>query len=159
MNAKDKTENSEELRNRAMIEGVKCLYVPYIWGGNDPVLDGGLDCSGFLGYVFRKIGLLPSGFDDTAQGYYSRWPVVKKPYKGCVAFYGKHAAHITHCMLVVNSGVCMGAVRGNSWMTTVERARLRDARIDIRSIDYRKDLCLITDPFKEVSSGTNSNVR
>jgi cell wall-associated NlpC family hydrolase len=41
--------------SRAVEIGMKYLGVPYRWGGTDP--DIGLDCSGFVGLVFRQMGI------------------------------------------------------------------------------------------------------
>ena len=126
------------------------LFLPNIWGGDDPNI--GLDCSGFIGYVLRRLGVLPPDYDNTAQGYYTKFKgnTVEEPYAGCVAFYGAHPTRITHCMLIVSPRVCIGAVRGNKWTDTPEKAAARNARIDVRAIGYRKDLITIIDPFKEV---------
>lgn len=156
------------LPDRAILKAVELLCVPYIWGGDDPDIDSGLDCSGFIGYVFRAVGLLPEGYDNTAQGYLDRWkwatvwkrppkkpkieevPTVYAPFKGCLSFYGRNATQVTHIMLCVSPRACIGAVRGNKWTTTVARARQHKAMITARPIRYRSDLILIANPFKEV---------
>ena len=139
------------LRDQAVLWSVRLLGTPYIWGGNDPQTDKGLDCSGMVGYIFRQLGCLPEGYDDTAQGYYNRYKrnAVERPVRGCLAFYGKNPSRITHVMLIVSSRLCIGAIRGNRWMDTVAKARARGARIDWRPIKYRRDLIAIVDPFKE----------
>ena len=137
--------------DEAIIEAVNLLYVPYIWGGDDPEKDDGLDCSGFIGYIFRKTGMLPPGYDRTAQGYFKRWSQnrLTEPARGGVALYGKSEGEITHIMLIVQPRACIGAVRGNKWVTTVGRAQQRGARIDVRPVNYRKDLVAVLNPFKE----------
>ena len=146
-------------REQALLEALKCLYVPYLWGGDSP--DTGMDCSGFVGHVLRKAGLLPKDYDDTAQGYLNKYHrmAVATPTGGCVAFYGKGPAKITHVMLIVNSEACIGAIRGNKWIDSILKAKKRNARVDVRAIDYRKDLVLIVDPFQEEENGTDSVVR
>jgi hypothetical protein len=126
-----------------------CLMMPYIWGGDSPE-DGGMDCSGFFGHALKTVGRLPPDFDTTAQGYFDRYKqyAVIEPYRGCGAFYGKNGHSITHVMLIVSPRACIGAVRGNKWTTTPDRAARRNARIDVRPIHYRNDLVLIADPFK-----------
>lgn len=142
-------------RQQAILEAVKCLYVPYIWGGDDP--DKGLDCSGFIGHILRMVGLMPAGSDDTAQGYINKYHrfAAATTREGCLVFYGKGPAKITHVMMAVTPTVCIGAVRGNKWVDTVLRAKSRNAKVDVRAIDYRKDIVLIVDPFMEEENGTD----
>ncbi len=45
------------------------LGYPYKWGGNDPVVDGGVDCSGYVLWVLRKVGIEYA--DTTAQGLWN----------------------------------------------------------------------------------------
>lgn len=132
------------------VDALDLVRLPYLWGGNDPV-EGGLDCSGFIGYLWRKHGLLPKTYDDTAHGYYRRWKscTVNRASRGCVVFYGKRnpKIRITHVMLCLSPLHCIGAVRGNSHVTSVEIARRRGAMVDIRKIDYRRDRIAIVNPF------------
>ena len=141
--------NSEIVIARAVI---KALHAPYVWGADGP---DQFDCSGFFGYVYRELGLLPPGYDDTAQGYYNRYKdsVVETPTLGCGVVYGKSKSKVTHIMLCVNSRACVGAVRGNKWVDTPEKAVARRARVDIREIYYRKDdFIVMFDPFKKEES-------
>ena len=140
---------------KAILKAVDCLYVPYIWGGNDPDEDGGVDCSGFIGHVLKHVNLLPENYDKTAQGYMDKFAhlSVDPPYMGCLAFYGKRLNKITHVMLCINQRICIGAVRGNKWCVNAAEAKRRGARIDIRETKrYRKDLILLVDPFKETEN-------
>ncbi len=141
--------------DRLLLRAIELIYVPYIWGGNDPVKDEGLDCSGFIGYLFREIGVLPEGYDNTADGYYRKYleQAVDDPRRGCLVFYGKENKPVTHMMLCLTPTVCVGAVRGNKWTDTVARAKQNNARVDIRSINYRADLKGYADPFEICSAG------
>ena len=135
----------------ALLESLRLLHLPYQWGGDNPAVDWGLDCSGFLGYILRYCGVMPGNYDDTAQGYYNRFKgkVVEKPFEGCGAFYGRSMDNVSHCMLIVNERACIGAVRGNSTCVSPEIAGDRRARIDVMPINYRKDLIEIVDLFSE----------
>ena len=131
-----------------MLEAAKCLYVPYIWGGNAP--GDGMDCSGFVGHVLRTTGILPPTCDATAQMYsemFKEYPL-KTPQAASLAFYGRGGSNIVHVMLIVNQEACIGAVRGNKYIDTVARAKAKRARVDTRPINYRRDLRMILDPVK-----------
>ncbi len=143
---------SMEVVDNILLEAIKLAHLPYIWGGNNPDDDLGLDCSGFIGYIFRLTGVLPEGYDNTAQGYYDKYKQfgVNEYYGGCLAFYGKKPTKVSHIMLVVNDKACIGALRGNRWTDTIERAKVRKARIDVRPIKYRKDFLMVADPLLDV---------
>ena len=141
------------LRERIVLDALELLGVPYIWGGDDP---DGLDCSGFIGYLLRKRNILPPGFDLWAQAYHNRWREFKVEgfLPATLAFYGKNPKKVVHVMLVVAPDICIGAVRGNKYIDTPERAASRKARVDWRRINYRDDLITICDPIEgEVSNG------
>jgi len=135
--------------DKAMLVAVEQLHKPYIWGADGP---DSFDCSGFVGYILRKIGLIPSDYDDTAQGYHNRYfdVGVTEARGGCLAFYGKSHERITHIMFCLNDKACIGAIGGGRWTDTVAKALGRKARIDVRPIGYRRDLIYIVDPFYTV---------
>ena len=128
------------------------LYgTPYIYGGNDPYIDGGLDCSGFIRYVLRRVGVVPLVGDWSVWDFYNmfkdRQPEVM-PYAGCLAFYGK-PEKVSHVMLCLNETECIGAINGNVSCLNEYTARCRQAMVDIRCINYRSDLVAVIDPFKK----------
>jgi len=41
---------------------------------------------------------------------------------------------------------CIGAVNGNSQITTIEEAHRRNASVQVRRIDYRDDILAILEP-------------
>jgi hypothetical protein len=131
---------------KCILLALDLLYLPYIWGGNDPAV--GLDCSGFAGWFLKQAGLIPADLDDTAQGYYNRYkgsPSEAAP--GALVFYGKGPKQVTHVMVCVSPRGCIGAVGGNSATVSVEIAKQQKARVDIRPINYRSDLVAIVQPF------------
>ena len=113
--------------------------IPYKHGGNDPS-EGGLDCSGFIRFIFRIIGLIPYHIDLKAIGFYRRYSdkIVDKPYAGCLVFYGDSLHDITHVMLAIDPINCVGAASKYMTAPYVQYAR----------IDYRTDIVAIVDPFK-----------
>lgn len=139
-----------ENRDAATLIAVDLLGVDYLWGGNDPVKDGGLDCSGFTGFLLRSVGELPTGYDDTADGYWHKFMAksVPEPSRGCFVFYGAGAA--THVMFCLNGKFCVGATNGDHTTTSKDKARLQGAAVKVKPITYRKDILGYVDPFKEV---------
>lgn len=113
--------------------------IPYKHGGNDPS-EGGLDCSGFIRFIFRIIGLIPYHVDMKAVSFYNRYSdrKVDKPYAGCLIFYGDDLHDISHVMLAIDSVNCIGAASKYMAVPRVQYAR----------IDYRTDIVAIVDPFK-----------
>ncbi len=131
----------DDLRTRALLGAIEYLELPYLWGGDGPgpVPSEGIDCSGLVISVFAGLGIFPSGFDDTAQGLFNRWrgKAVGEAQAGCLAFYGKDEASVTHVMLCVSPRAAIGAVGGFR------------QRVTSLPIKYRSDLIAIVDPFKE----------
>lgn len=139
-----------ENRDAATLIAVDLLGLPYIWGGNDPVKDGGLDCSGFVGWLLRNVGVIPQTYDDTADGYWHKYMTksVPKSSRGCLVFYG--AGQATHVMFCLNSKYCIGATNGDHTTTSIAKAQAQAAFVKVRPINYRKDILGYVDPFKEV---------
>jgi hypothetical protein len=139
-----------DIRDKALLVAVGVAHDPYIWGGDKP---GGFDCSGFVGYVLRQLEVIPADMDNTAAGYckYFKSRTVTEVDKGCLVFYGKSKDDIVHVMLAVRPKVVIGAVRGNKYIDTVEKAKAREARVDLRPIDYHpRPVVAIVDPFMEL---------
>jgi len=125
---------------------------PYVWGGNHPIQDGGLDCSGFILHCLRDAGLdLP---DTTADGLYTTLAPVDDAadlLPGDLAFYGKDRA--THVVMVISTGgrVIIGASGGTrprpgeNLAAYTQRMRDRVACVRLEDtrrggVDYRDDL-------------------
>jgi peptidoglycan endopeptidase LytE len=70
--------------NTAVVaEAKKYIGVPYVFGGSSPSV--GFDCSGFVYYVFNKVGKsIPR---TSAEGYYSRSYYVSNPQPGDLVFF------------------------------------------------------------------------
>lgn len=117
------------------------LNTPYKWGGNSP-LQGGLDCSGFVQILMRAGGIHPGG-DLTAQGIYDlvgkngSW---NKYGPGGLVFYGKSPTRVTHVAFMLDDKYIIEAAGGGQHTLSVEdAAKLQDACVRIRPVDYRDD--------------------
>ena len=109
---------------------------PYIWAGNGPV---SFDCSGFVMFVLRPFGLVPTPADWYAERLREMFAQTHSPEPGDLVFYGqdKRASHV---MVFVGEGICVGACGGTSKTRTLEAAIRRHASVKLRRVEYRKDL-------------------
>ena len=135
------------MRDKAILLAVDLLMLPYIWGAQDP--KDGFDCSGFCNFIAWDAGILPKDRDLWTQKWYEhlKEKELLDIHRGCFLFYGKDKDSIVHMMMALNDKACIGAVRGNRWMTTPQKAAQRHARIDVRPVNYRPDMVAICDPF------------
>lgn len=119
---------------------------PYIYGGNN-LLDGGVDCSGFILELLRSIGLWGPE-DATAQGIYDvvrlkGWPVAERSGElaGSLLFFGDGIAPISHVALAVSDTIMVEAGGGRSTTVNLDAARAAKAMVRFRSIQSRaKDI-------------------
>lgn len=130
------------MREQVVNLALKLVGCPYIWGGGNPWM--GLDCSGFIIWVYQVFGLLPSG-DWTAQGLADHFRLILPtgdalPPPGLPVFYGAGPKQITHVMLALSGGLVVGASGGGHTTTTVEEARRKGAQVKVKPINYRGDL-------------------
>jgi cell wall-associated NlpC family hydrolase len=127
----------EHLVNLAL----KLVGCPYIWGGQNPWT--GLDCSGFVIWIYQVFGLLPSG-DWTAQGLRDHFLAALSSYSGDflagdLVFYGKDSQHLTHVMLYLGDDLVVGASGGGHTTTTFDEARRLGAQVKVKPRTYRAD--------------------
>ena len=134
------------------------IGTPYVWGGNFPF--EGLDCSGFVNFVYKTFGLLPPG-DRTANDIYDYFRANSRASTfimyadnihysvlapGDLAFYGP-TNRISHIAVYMgekdNVPMIIGANGGGSSTTSFEKAKAIDARVKIAPLHYRKDLLAI----------------
>jgi cell wall-associated NlpC family hydrolase len=121
---------------------LKLVGCPYIWGGSTPWM--GFDCSGFIVWIFRVFGKLPSG-DWTAQELHDGFAKILNTdfhsvELGDLVFYGGGPGRITHVMLALSSGQVVGASGGGRTTTTIEEARRLGAQVKVKPLNYRSDL-------------------
>jgi len=127
----------EHLVNLAL----KLVGCPYIWGGQNPWV--GLDCSGFIIWIYQVFGLLPSG-DWTAQGLVHGVPghMVESWAElapGDLVFYGVTEGKVSHVMLFAGGGLVVGASGGGRDTITREVATQRGAQVKVKLWNYRSD--------------------
>ena len=124
------------------------LGLPYRWGGDDPMQ--GFDCSGFVIELLKSVGLLPVGFDTTANGLWKMYAdrEIFEPYEGCLVFYGTggYVSHVEYCL---SPELSIGASGGRSSTTDLDAAVRQNAYIKVRPLGRRDDVRGFADPFKE----------
>lgn len=83
--------------------------VPYVWGGNSP--ETGFDCSGFVQFVFRELGIeLPRTADVQAT---VGKDVTEYFLPGDLVFFSSDGAEITHVGIYVGNGYFIHASSGS----------------------------------------------
>lgn len=97
--------------NSLIAEGKKYLGVPYVWGGSTP---NGFDCSGFLNYVFGKVGV---PIPRTVETIWSATKVVSTPQLGDLVFFTTYKAGPSHAGIYIGNNKFMHA--GSSTGVTI----------------------------------------
>jgi cell wall-associated NlpC family hydrolase len=116
--------------------------VPYRWGGDNPI--SGFDCSGLVIELLQSCGVLPFGFDTTAQGLYTYFasehgtPALQNTF-GALSFYGKSNKSITHVGFCIDEHRMIEAGGGDSNVRDRTAADAKCAFVRIRPIHFRKD--------------------
>ena len=125
------------------------LGLPYQWGGDDPIR--GFDCSGFVIEALQGVGVLPHGFDTTADGLYRKFRgnETAAPGAGCLVFWFGADGKAKHVEMLVNDLHVIGASGGGSATTSREAAAEHNAFIKMRPLGYRGGNYKIVDPFME----------
>lgn len=117
----------------------KLLGTPYKWGGNN-VLQGGLDCSGFVCELLRTEGIVKDGEDYPAQGLYDKFLSTPAPKAGDLVFFGASSQQITHVGFMLNELQMVEAGGGGSAVTNLDVAARLGAMIRIRPFNKRADV-------------------
>lgn len=93
--------------SKIVLEAYKYLGIPYLWGGNDP--STGMDCSGFMEYVYKQMGYSISRTTYTQVNEGVEVPVTLQDLQpGDLIFFGdKSAPH--HVGMYVGNGMYIQA--------------------------------------------------
>lgn len=81
----------------------RCLGTPYVFGGETPGV--GLDCSAYVSYVYRSVGLVDGRY--TAQGLYDKSTMTDEPLPGDLVFFtGTYdtSEYISHIGIYAGNG-------------------------------------------------------
>lgn len=139
-------------RKMAIEVAKSLLWVPYVWGGKNPMV--ALDCSGFIQAVlsYSTIGLMEPSPAKNSRSQLLRFPEVEDAYTACLAFYGRKD-RINHVMMCIDTKWVIGSAGGNSTYTHIAKAMKYGACVKILPLYYRRDLVAITDPFLTMNGG------
>jgi cell wall-associated NlpC family hydrolase len=144
------TPRTQRLREAAVEYLKSFLGLPYRWGGDDPMT--GFDCSGLVIEVLTGVGILPHGYDNTAEGLWQRFRLtqVDWPYAGCLVLWLNSQAKATHVEMTIDDYHAIGASGGGSATTSDDAASAQNAFVKMRPYRYRGGSYKIVDPFKMV---------
>jgi cell wall-associated NlpC family hydrolase len=126
---------------------LKLLGTPYRWGGNDPM--EGFVCSGLVIELLQSKGMLPRGYDNTAQGLYNEFKdksVEDLAKMGTLVFFGKSRKKITHVGFMLDNETMIEAGGGGSRTVSEQAASQHNAFVRLRPIYWRKDLVAMLKP-------------
>lgn len=126
----------------SLLISLECLRAPYIWASDNPMI--GLDCSGFVQYVLKKLGLLEENKDHTAQAIYNsllfKLMNSSEVESDCVLFFGEDVENIKHVAISVNSEWMVEAAHGGPTIASASDAIAKGAKVEFNRIDRRYDL-------------------
>ncbi|NVM21412.1 MAG: C40 family peptidase [Desulfobacterales bacterium] len=137
---------SDYKRTQAVWYAKRLLFLPYLWGGDDPM--AGFDCSGLVLEVLQSVGKIKHKIDMTADSLYKSFmdKQVPKGYAGCLVFWfkGTKAAHVE---MMINDCFLIGSSGGSSKTLNRQQAIEQNAFIKMRPLGYRRGPYKIVDPF------------
>ncbi len=131
----------------------KLLYLPYKWGGENPIPfigedvstdDPGYDCSGYVQELLKSVGLDPL-HDQTSQALHDHFSIESIGEKnkikfGTLLFFGRTPDRIRHVAMAVSGKFMTEAAGGGRTTRTLCDAVQQKAFIRIRAISRRTDL-------------------
>jgi hypothetical protein len=127
-------------RDEIVDEALKWLDTPYQWGGNKAhnKRNYGFDCSHFVYVVLNKFGLIDSYKVAKNMKEWAQEIDEKNLLKGDLVFYTNNSGKVCHVALYIGNGKIIHAGGGDSSVTSIVRARQRNAKVKISALHYRK---------------------
>jgi cell wall-associated NlpC family hydrolase len=124
---------------------ISLLGKPYRYGGNDTI--DGFDCSGLVIELLQSVGVLPPGFDATAEGLRQKFPTLAPgfpPQFGDLVFFGSAAANgepakASHVGFCISDRLMLEAGGGDQRTISLHAASDQNAYVRIRPIANRRD--------------------
>jgi cell wall-associated NlpC family hydrolase len=140
-----------DFRDRIVEYAKNFIGLPYIWGGDDPIL--GFDCSGFILELLASIGFVKRGIDYSAQGIFNlfRDRVIDHAElsAGCLIFWKNADGKIVHVALAINEDQIIHSAGGSETTKTPEDAIRENAYIREDVVSYRGNNYIAVDPFAD----------
>jgi cell wall-associated NlpC family hydrolase len=125
----------------------KMLFLPYYWGGDDPI--AGFDCSGSVNEGFKSIGMMTNTEDRTANQLrdWLKDKTVVHPIRGCLVFFKNDSGHVFHVGTCLNELQMIEFGGGGSDTIDLATAIKRNAYGRVRPFSTRTDIDCFIDPF------------
>lgn len=124
----------------ATIVALDKLGTLYKWGGNSPVSEWGVDCSGYVCFVLRPVGLIDKK-DYSAQMLYDKFSqtvdVVDVASEGDLIFWKNDVGNVTHVEYALNDTTMVGSSGGNRLCVSEKVAKKMGAYVKVRPISAR----------------------
>lgn len=136
--------NCDECKRQEQIEKLieyanKWWGIYYKYGGNSIE---GVDCSGFVCNVLRSMGLIEQDKDYNVQMLWDKFSsfdnVSRETLRGNLVFWFDNGVPV-HIGICIDDETSIQAARGNSDITTYDKAIARNAFVDYVPLDYRTD--------------------
>lgn len=121
LEAAKKAEEEKKRAQNILDFAYQYMGVPYVFGGTTP---SGFDCSGYVSYVFKKVGILSE--HHNAAGLYAISEKVETPKVGDLVFFsGTYKAGISHVGIYIGNDQMINASGKKVQITTIHDAYWR----------------------------------
>lgn len=127
----------ESKRDAAINIAMSLYSTRYEWGGNAPLQDEGVDCSGMVRYILDDLKIIAPGADYTSWQFAEMYPEVRTLKEGVLVFWlrGPKIGHVEMVLGKIDGEWwTIGASGGGSQTDTIEEAREADARVKMHPV-------------------------